>query len=271
MKKLIFGQNLNIKDINYIGDEQEFITKSIDEDQKLELNKLNEKRQKIAEKYFKIVKTIAGIFIVFAFISLILTMVLQNGNNELLAIFWYISLFLTGLSVLIFIVVTISLKKKFKSPEMIEINEKMQELYEEMVKSVDMPNDVIKMDFIIIPYTVKDEKIEFNGFINIDTAIWKEDNKLKIFAGDRLVSIPLNNFESIKKVSEKAELPRWNKQSKPQEGEFAKYNIKMKNYKYIIQSYYIVSIQSDLEAYELFLPDYEAQTFIDITGLDYKE
>lgn len=65
---------------------------------------------------------------------------------------------------------------------------------------------------------------------------------------------------------------QWNKDVPPNKEPYKKYKIKTDNMgTIIIKPYYIATFEIDMQVYELYIPNYELDNFIKITGFDYQD
>ena len=139
-----------------------------------------------------------------------------------------------------------------------------------------VPEDAKKIEVMYLYYEPEDTTSL--TFFNEDVDIFCEGDMICFATKKEKLAIPKNIMKGAKKVKNSAALDSWNKELGYTEGIYAQYEIKsdasIYDQHYITTDFgrgvvipYYYSIQVD-DGFEILLPPYEMDTFIEVTGLN---
>lgn len=133
-----------------------------------------------------------------------------------------------------------------------------------------IPEDSIPMDVIGFTYKHKNDEIKIvnRGLIQailFERNVYIEDGHLCLGDMERVQAIPLTSVIAVEEVKKNIMVINWNKDVPPNK---PPYKVKTNSMgMFIIKPYYVVSIRHLEDTYLLYLPYYEIDTFLTLTGL----
>ena len=274
MKKLLYGINTTTNKKNDICDNADFITDTIKVSLESDIKNCFKQGNDILNRHSKLVffsMYIGGI----ALLSTIFTYGIydtqtQNHPNTegVLKTILFVAIVIFVPCLVIFIINIIILIKKMKSDAIVAINAKIEELYNLAAQQLDISSSAIKMDIINTKYVLIGTKRVIKKYDNVDSILWRDNDTIKISNLHYIVSISLESISSVEKVKKKIKFIQWHKEMQPRKGKFKKFKISTKNdISFIIKYIYIITIEKNGIDYELIIPNYEIDSFKNLTGL----
>lgn len=163
-------------------------------------------------------------------------------------------------------------KEAVKSEEFQEVEKKTNELIEESFESLGVPKEYKTVDVFVFPYKLKKGKVKravpFADYINASVRLFVEEGKLCLADLSLVVGIPLENIERIVKVDKRATSLGWTKEEGYNEGVYKQYKIRVNSYGTLfIKPYYKIEFSVEAQPFELIVPCYDIQPFVELTGL----
>lgn len=138
-----------------------------------------------------------------------------------------------------------------------------------------VPASLPETDILSFCYKIKDGEphakargLEVTPYNNLIFKVFSDSENLYIANCDAKYSFPISQLKGIKTVKKRISLADWNKDEKPNKGEFKKYKLTTDSYDRVhVKPYHILEIEHNSEIYGVYFPCYELPVFERATGL----
>jgi len=269
--KYVFGVNITDDKDNLTVDGQVFVGKTLPTEMSESIEKCLENSESLQNKaelpiWIRIIKLLTG------FLSCFLVVGVANGLMDVPIRQAYENapylFYLIAISAFIWIVLHFLSKSKIKnvenSDEFIRNVNYAKEVLSNAWEVFDIPTDAKEVDILTFFYKFKKGKMKtvnvkgYQTYVNFVSKVYVKEGALYIVDIEQEWVIPLDCIKGIKKINKRINVPDWNKEIPYNKGEYKKYNITSNNIGFILfKPYYALSIESQKEEYELFIPPYE--------------
>lgn len=279
--KPIFAIDITENKKNDVFNGEEFITKTVEADQSVELeNKQEDLKQTIDDSKLplalRIIQGVCGFVGVMVLVGVLKAMfsigfaqAYQNAP-ELITV---------GAACLgVFIILTIISKQKEKNvlaeqdaeTQVQEIQDDIQEIYD----SLDVPRNAETVDVLVFKYKIEDGipkaitgTWDVSPYTNFDVRLFRDDDKICIADLENVYSFNLSDITAIKSFPKRIVTFNWNKDVPPTDKQYKQYKLTVDNYQRLHVPYNILEINYNGEIYGIYFPSYELPAFERITGL----
>ncbi|MBR3810574.1 MAG: hypothetical protein IKK46_09755 [Clostridia bacterium] len=164
-------------------------------------------------------------------------------------------------------------KKEIESDEEIKLaNDRVAAIENSLESRLGVSMDAVKVDIFSFNYKTKDNV--FKPFVNgratnCEFKMFLENGKLclvEISSGKYV--IPYTSIKSIREEKGNIAFYMWNKEEKYNDEKYKKYKIAYDTHlrMYSVKKYYVVELDVNGEAWGIFVPPYEAETFKRVLG-----
>ncbi|MBR3790162.1 MAG: hypothetical protein IKJ86_09245, partial [Clostridia bacterium] len=164
-------------------------------------------------------------------------------------------------------------KKEIESDEEIKLaNDRVAAIENSLESRLGVSIDAVKVDIFSFNYKTKDNV--FKPFVNgratnCEFKMFLENDKLclvEISSGKYV--IPYTSIKSIREEKGNIAFYMWNKEEKYNDEKYKKYKIAYDTHlrMYSVKKYYVVELEVNGEAWGIFVPPYEAETFKRVLG-----
>ncbi|MBU0997220.1 MAG: hypothetical protein KKE16_04160 [Firmicutes bacterium] len=278
--KILFGVKVTETDNPRLGDEIDFITAEIDESLKNQIDKYDEMMIGLQKK----VKLPLGLYIA-KFLTLLLWVSVIIGVLKGLANHMTISQIYQNIPYLFYIspvafVVWIGLEiftlyKKIKiqkSEEVDDLQDFVDQVLRESMIQLDIPEESKEVNVLAFRYSIQNNKMKvlktgMTQYIHFVKFMFIRDDQLCMADLYRVFSIPLSEIIDIIPIDKKIGLHNWNKSVPANHESYKKYKIRFNQYRmFFIKRYYSVKIRHNSDEYEFYIPNYELDTFLELTN-----
>lgn len=275
MNKALFCLDITEDKKNHIEDGRELIIRKIDPLLLSELKELQEEEQRLQKSAYSMPLVITqivlqGLFIMLLAITAISTINIgfetAYGNA---AIVFYLIPLLGVLAIGLRIYNKRKMKKVSESEEVNEFAKRVDELGKITQQQLDIPDDIIPMDFYLYEYKRKENDIKIADpvFVNQQLGVFVEDGTLCIATLDQVYGIQIDLI-SINKIDKKVIGFKWNKEESIKSEEYKEYKLKKTDQGITAKSYYELSFDSMGNHYVLSVPIYEIKKIVELTELE---
>lgn len=271
MRKILYGVNVTDDKTNVYGDEVDFISQRINNEQekKIEecLNKVkNSNSNKTLDRrkgYSKRIFLIVWLFILAGIIAFS-----RQGDTleEAILNAPWVFVLLT-LAYFVWLIIYIKDRKKTKVPvktdEFKQIEDEIDEIIEESFGIMEVPSDALKIDVLSFRYKIRNGEIKtvssgMSSFINLEKRFYVKGNELYIADWERIISLRMDSLKETVKVDAKVSIPMWNKTLPVTDEIFKPFNLKVNTLGYIsFKDYYVLYFEQDQHTVELYIPEYD--------------
>lgn len=189
-------------------------------------------------------------------------------------LFW-----IAGASIIIYAVLELISRKKAKA--IIESDEgnytksTLDSVIGNIYTELGVPSSLPETDILSFTYKNKNAEpyakaraLEVTPYNNLIFKIFADSENLYLANCDSKYSFPLSALKGIRTVNKRIALAEWNKDERPNKGEFKKYKLTTDNQNCVhIKPYHILEIEQNGEVCGIYFPCYELPVFEKVTGL----
>ena len=150
----------------------------------------------------------------------------------------------------------------------------MEEIVNESMAELEIPENSRSIDVIAVKYKIKNgemKAVNFNPMfkhLNCNMFIFTKCNTLCLADLSSVYEIPISSLKEIKPCSKKAMFPQWNKDEKYNSPAYKPYKVVMNSQGMYFASCFKVVISDVSGDFELIIPNYDQPVFSEITGLN---
>lgn len=262
--KYVFGINAESQSAKIDG--YNFVERRVDYDLYKKQDechyKIEEYHQKAFPKTLRLVKNACFyLFLVFLFFTSLFFIV--KRDNYLLA-FIFASLTVLTLIIQLFITVRIRVnsKKIAQSEEFKAVVKESDNVYEQSILALNIPQDSIFIDVLLYTYRLNNvgEYVSASpvfDFVNFGARLFVENNKLMISDSEAVLSFDLNTIKGVNKVDKKAKVYGWNKDIPYTDETFKNQGVCFMNGSIVLKYYYEIVVDYLGEEYAILFAPYE--------------
>ena len=161
----------------------------------------------------------------------------------------------------------IRLKKAQTSETADSLCDRSAEIDEEVYTALGVPADAIFLDLFTSSYQMKNGVEKTAGHTAFAFRAWSADGCLYLSDVENVVAIPLDSITGFTRIDRRIPFYFWNKDESPRSEAYRKYNIRTTYLgAYTVKNLYIAHIRADFGEYELLVPPYEMDSFLQLTG-----
>ena len=174
-------------------------------------------------------------------------------------------------AILLSVVLSVLERNRMKKAERVdaldEWRERSKAAQEEAYRALEVPQDAISMDLFTVTYTQKNGVMRSGTYTAFDFRAWVENDCLCLADVESVVAIPLDSLKEISEIVGKTQFYFWNKEESPGSENYRQYHTR-RTYlgAYSVKGVRVAHIRSDFGEYELLIPPYELETFLQLTG-----
>lgn len=271
--KNLFG--INNKETNF----QKFVVRSVSDTSNAKIDELSKKAKIIENKelgpsWLKLVSTMC---IGFGIIGIFGIIFAKDGFKEALKTRGYIFviaiiLFIVGVALTIYY----GLKsKKIQSNKNFKTFLNEQELLKKEIQDeLKIPKDSTEIDVLFTKVKENKEGKEITksmglfSHLNGQVFLYIEDDKVYFADLAAVIELPLDSFKSVTKINKTVVIPQWNKDVPYNNEKYKKFNIRQNGYGMLyVKPYYSIKLVVNDEEYEILIPNYDIDKFLNVVPL----
>ncbi len=176
------------------------------------------------------------------------------------------------LSGILWVIKTVFAKKN-EGDDSLPYEDEMDRLNSISMRELRVPSDAKRVELFGYFY----DKLDLSEPYDTDQVdVFEEDGRLCLHHVGCVIGIPIDSVEAVVKVKESITFKDWTKDVPYDSGEYAPYHIverKLSEYdeEYSMDGYYSIRFVGEGEAFELVVPPYEIQPFLDILQMEVTE
>ena len=279
--KPIFAIDITENKKNDVFNGAEFITKNVETDKSIELEKKQEDlKQTIDDSKLplalRIIQGVCGIFGVIVLMGVLKAMfsigfaqAYQNAS-ELITV--------GAVCLATYIILKLISKQKEKNvlaeqdavTQVQELQDDIQKIYD----SLNIPRNAENVDVLVFKYKIKDGipkaitgTWDVSPYTNLDVKLFRDDDKICIADLENVYSFNLSDITAIKSFPKRIVTFNWNKDVPPTDKQYKQYKLMADNLGRLHVPYNILEMNCNGEIYGIYFPSYELPAFERITGL----
>lgn len=173
-----------------------------------------------------------------------------------------------------FVIKTVLKKKGGADTVIDQLNDEYGELNKISERELGIPSDAKPVELFQYWH---DEKGKYGDrYVNDTLSVFEERGNLCLYFGSAVIAVPIDSIEAVVKVRDKIFLSDWMKDEPDDGEEYRQYNIvrhRVDEYdeNYSIDGYYSIRFTRDEITYEIIVPLYEIEPFLEILKLPVTE
>lgn len=157
-------------------------------------------------------------------------------------------------------------------PDDVEEEDFFYKTMAEAETELNIPEDFVEIDILGYRYKIKkgkDKLVSYGmyDYYNIEYRAYLQDGFFCLADLDMVITIPLSSFREIEKSKKRASFKIWNKSEPYNSKRYKKYKIAQNQFGTYFTRFYKIHISDIKGEFELFIPNYDIDTFVDITKL----
>lgn len=162
-------------------------------------------------------------------------------------------------------------KRQASDPELKRLTAELDACMRQCVLQLGAPENAHEIDVLLFFYREKNGKRKkaniFNDFSNMAIKAWQKDESLFFCDCETAWEFPLSEIKSVHKINKRVMLSDWNKKTPPNKGKFKQYKMCHSGLGVSMKYYWAVRLERQGEIYEFFVPCYEIEPILELTGL----
>jgi len=199
---------------------------------------------------------------------------LTEAYNNAPVLFW-----ICGICLAVYGVLTLLSKKKAKdtygSEEGNLTTSRLDRAMDNIFAELRVPETAVQTDILSFVYKVKEGEVVpktpplgTTPFNNLIYRAYVQNDRLCLTNLDGRNEFPLEEIKAIRTVKKKIILPDWNKETRPNKGEYKQYKLVTDKNGFVhVKPYHILVIEHNGEEWGIYFPCYELPVFERLTGL----
>jgi len=278
--KILYGINVTAEEDSLRSDESEFIVKRIDSYQQEQLEQAimiaNQQEKRISLprwlQYSKFVSLSVWIILLFVIINTILQGASFQETYLNAPYFFYILPIAFGIWYYLNLLGKNKIKEASQDDDIIKNDSFILEVLNQSFDQLEVPKDALQIDVLSFRYRIKEDafKVVSQGlvsYVNIEKRAYVKDNALHLADAQQVIAIPLDEIAEITLQKKRVNVPSWNKKTPYNKEPYKQYKMRANQFGMLYIRYYIVAITHNGEAYQLYIPQYDIDLFLQLTGI----
>ncbi len=154
-----------------------------------------------------------------------------------------------------------------QAPAVVALIEECADTKKMILSDMGVPDENKLVDVFLSYYKPKKGKETnalFVTFTNVELQIYRDESNFYVADLESLVAIPLSSFTGIYKVNKRVTFDGWNKEEPTNSPKYKPYNIMRCSVGLTIKPYYSIHFNIDGDEYEILIPNYELDNFIEV-------
>lgn len=279
--KNLFGVNITESKNNTEYDSSIFVTQKVSQEQSQALDIIGSQQNDLYNnstipKWLNIVQLITaaiGIIISLTEIKTLLKkeVTLAESYNNAPYLF-YIAIICWIIFIILTVINKAKTKKVLNSEEYEEFTENAIDIFEESSRQLNIPQEPETIDVFMFRYKAKNEKDKLVSFglynyTRLDFFAYVQDANFCLATIYEVIAIPLSSIRDIRKAKKRAMFQDWGKEEDYTAKKYKKFKITKNNQGTYFAYYYIVTINDIKGDFELFIPNYDIDIFLNFTSM----
>ena len=177
-----------------------------------------------------------------------------------------------GIVIMAIIAMNVILNKKLRKKSTDAECDKIDRFYERCARALHVPEKAPRVDIFAYLYEEKEgarkNYYASGAYLAEFSHVFEENGNLCLYSATRVYAVPIASVEEFVRVDETIRFASWDKETPPNEGKYAPYNIvSCGNDEYAMNDYYRIRFTHEGTPYELLIAAYDIEPFLEIIPL----
>lgn len=278
--KILYGINVTVEKDSLRSDELGFIVNRIDSHQQEQLQQAimiaNQQEQRVSLprwlQYSKFVSLFIWIILLFVIINTILKGASFQEAFSNAPYFFYILPIAFGIWYYLNLLGKNKIKEASQDEDIIKDDTFILEVLNQSFDQLEVPKDALQIDVLSFRYRVKEDAVKvvsqgLVSYVNIEKRAYVKDNALHLADAQQVIAIPLDEIKEVNLQKHRVNVPSWNKKIPFNKEPYKQYKMRTNQFGMLFIRYYMVAITHNGEAYQLYIPHYDIDPFLQLTGI----
>jgi hypothetical protein len=282
--KILYGINVTDKEESVRSDESELIVKRIDSYQQEQLKQAimiaNQQEQRVSLprwlQYSKLISLIVWVILLFSIINAIIRGASFQEAFSNAPYFFYILPIAFGIWFYLNLLGKSKMREASQDEEIIKNDKFILEVLNQSFEQLEVPKDALQIDVLSFRYRWKEDSLKvvsqgMVSYVNIEKRAYIKDNALHLADAQQVVAVPLEEITEITLQKHRINVPSWNKEIPFNKEPYKQYKMRANQFGMLFIRYYTATIEHDGEQYLLYIPQYDINQLLTLTGLQVTE
>jgi len=282
--KILYGINVTDKEESVRSDESELIVKRIDSYQQEQLKQAimiaNQQEQRVSLprwlQYSKLISLIVWVILLFSIINAIIRGASFQEAFSNAPYFFYILPIAFGIWFYLNLLGKSKMREASQDEEIIKNDKFILEVLNQSFEQLEVPKDALQIDVLSFRYRWKEDSLKvvsqgMVSYVNIEKRAYIKDNALHLADAQQVVAVPLEEITEITLQKHRINVPSWNKEIHFSKEPYKQYKMRANQFGMLFIRYYTATIEHDGEQYLLYIPQYDINQLLTLTGLQVTE
>ena len=177
-----------------------------------------------------------------------------------------------GIVIMAIIAMNVILNKKLRKKSTDAARDQVDRFYERCARALHVPEKAPRVDIFAYLYEEKEgarkNYYASGAYLAEFSHVFEENGNLCLYSATRVYAVPIASVEEFVRVDETIRFASWDKETPPNEGKYAPYNIvSCGNDEYAMNDYYRIRFTHEGTPYELLIAAYDIEPFLEIIPL----
>jgi hypothetical protein len=177
-----------------------------------------------------------------------------------------------GIVIMAIIAMNVILNKKLRKKSTDAARDQVDRFYERCARALHVPEKAPRVDLFAYLYEEKEgarkNYYASGAYLAEFSHVFEENGNLCLYSATRVYAVPIASVEEFVRVDETVRFASWDKETPPNEGKYAPYNIvSCGNDEYAMNDYYRIRFTHEGTPYELLIASYDIEPFLEIIPL----
>ena len=177
-----------------------------------------------------------------------------------------------GIVIMAIIAMNVILNKKLRKKSTDAARDQVDRFYDRCARALHVPEKAPRVDIFAYLYEEKEgarkNYYASGAYLAEFSHVFEEHGNLCLYSATRVYAVPIASVEEFVRVDETIRFASWDKETPPNEGKYAPYNIvSCENDEYSMNDYYRIRFTHEGTPYELLIASYDIEPFLEIIPL----
>jgi hypothetical protein len=177
-----------------------------------------------------------------------------------------------GIVIMAIIAMNVILNKKLRKKSTDAARDQVDRFYERCARALHVPEKAPRVDIFAYLYEEKEgarkNYYASGAYLAEFSHVFEENGNLCLYSATRVYAVPIASVEEFVQVDETIRFASWDKETPPNEGKYAPYNIvNCGDDEYAMNDYYRIRFTHEGTPYELLIASYDIEPFLEIIPL----
>ena len=177
-----------------------------------------------------------------------------------------------GTVIMAIIAMNVILNKKLRKKSTDAARDQVDRFYERCARALHVPEKAPRVDIFAYLYEEKEgarkNYYASGAYLAEFSHVFEENGNLCLYSATRVYAVPIASVEEFVRVDETIRFASWDKETPPNEGKYAPYNIvSCGDDEYAMNDYYRIRFTHEGRPYELLIASYDIEPFLEIIPL----